>query len=497
MWWWSACRAPEPPPVAFVRGAVIGGFDDGQALADGRRVRPHPWRPGEVVTVGGTDHVAPQQAECVPLFSVPLGDASGAVARGGDSPDTALAFSPDGQWLAIGTWRGEVWVVDGWTGEVRARRQLSETLVRQVAWSPDGAWVYAAEQSPDALVLALSPRDLSERARYRLADDIGSSPAPDDADPYGVYTLPAAYALRVLPGGDLLVSGAHGWDVGQARLNASRLVRLRGGDLVPVGAWPAAGPADAVFGALAVEGDTVAVALRRSATGPPPADLPIDGVMTLSTSLAPLAAHPLAPLSPHYRSTFVWEGLAVRGDRVVIGLGDGRLALRGGVEQDVGLGTPVLAGDVPIAASIGYVRAAGDEVFAVTSRTQIPYGAAAPELRPPRAHPEENALFAYALGPGGLERRWAWRGPHALGGLAVGPTELAVGAGPRDDGRQDLFGALVFALGGDGTPRAFCATDGPAYPALALAPDGRLGVAEVPYRVGDEVRGEYRATVLR
>lgn len=513
MWFWlAACSSPPvAPAVRFVRdGLVVSTAGPGHLLQDGATLLERPWTPGEPIDLDGVQGVrptssvqvtAPMLAECLPVWSLSLGG-SDALARG-DGPDTALAFSPDGSRLAIGTVLGDVWVVDAWTGAVGARRHLAETLVREVAWAEDGRTLYAAEQSPDALVHALDPASLASIARWRLADDVGTSPLPPASDLYGVYTLPSAYALRVLPGGDLLVAASHGWDTPDGRRNASRLLRLRreGDRFAVVAAWPENGPADAVFGALATGGDRVAVAVRRSADGPAPAELLIDGVQLLDPELAATGVERFSALAPHYRSTFVWDALAVTPDGLVAGFGDGRLVAReGGGEWLEALGTPVLAGDVPIAASIGFLRTVGDRLFVVTSRTAIPYGAAAPELRPPFAHPNENTLWSYRQTGGSWTRDWSWRGAPLLAGLAVSPDgdELAVGAGPREgDDRRDQFGAVVFRVDGTGEPSAFCATAGPAYHRLALAADGRVAVAEVPWLAGDVVQGEYRVTVLR
>ena len=102
------------------------------------------------MTVNGQSGVAPAQPECVELFSVPLGDVSRLIAMGGAAPNTAVAFSPDGSMLAVGSYRGEVLVVDGWSGAVLARRKLAESMVKEVAWSADGKTVYAAEQWVEA-----------------------------------------------------------------------------------------------------------------------------------------------------------------------------------------------------------------------------------------------------------------------------------------------------------------------------------------------------------
>lgn len=508
-----ACASPPPTAPVFVRGGVVvsGAGAEGRPVGGGRSWIERPWEPGESVTVGGGTATAPLQAECVPLFQVPLGDVSRHVAVGGSAPDTALAFDPAGDRLAVGSWTGSLVVVDAWTGAELARRRLAETMIKEVAWSPDGQTLWAAEQSVDARLLALDPATLDIRAELRLADEVQTSAPPAADDLYGVYTLPAAYALHVLPGGDVLALASHGWNDGDGvRRNAARLVRVRdeGGALRIAGGWPSSA-ADAVMLSMAVRGERVAVSVRRSAAGPEPADLPIDGVQVLRVgegSPEPLRAVVFEPLAPWFSDVFIWRALALddEGDRLLAGLGDGRVMLASldgtGPPRALDVGAPQVTLDVPIVSSVGHLARAGSVVLAVTAATNIPFGATAPELRPPAPHPGANTLFAWSLGPDGLNPRWRWRGPHALQGLTIGPDgdTVVVGAGARTtDDRTDLFGALVFELHAMGELAAFCATEGPVFFRHAVALDGRVAVAEYP-RVDDGgVHGAYRVTVFR
>lgn len=498
-----ACAGPATVGPVVVRGGVIvDGGAEGRPIGEGRRFVATEAEPGTTLSVGGKAVVVPERPACVGLASVDLGDVRPWIAMGGEPPDTALAFDPSGERLAIGTWDGEVRVVDSWTGEALAERSMAETLVKRVAWSADGRTLYAAEQSPDAALVALDGTTLEERGRIALADHVERSAPPDGADLYGVYTLPAAYHLEVLDGGDLLVVATHGWnDADGVRQNRARVLRLAP-DLSLRAAWPAEGAADAVILSAATGGDRVAVSLSRSATGPAPEGLPIDGVQVLALDgLMPVGGVVLPPVKPWFDRSFVWEALALGPDgSLSVGLGDGRLAWwEPGAEPDVEpLGAPVELGDLAIVASVGHLDRAGDRIYAVTAGTNIPFGAASPELRPPQPHPNENALFALDHTAAGWKRVWTWRGPHALEGLTVSEQAglMVVGAGDRGtDTRTDLFGALVFELaGGDPT---FCPTAGPVFFRHAVAPDGRIAVAEHPWREGDAVRGAYRVTVLR
>jgi len=501
----------EPPVVqgelAFLRGAVLGpAGSGGRAVGGGRELAVQSWTPGQTVTLGGVTDQAPARPECVPLFSAPLGDVSSMISMGGEAPNTALAWSPDGDTLAVGTHRGEVLLLNGWTGQELGRRKLAETMVKAVAWSEDGQTLYAAEQSPDAFVHALKAPSLASRWSFRLADELGSSPPPPDTDVYGVYTLPAAWSVQVLRGGDLLVAGTHSWLVDDVRTNRARLWRLAPDGAVR-SAWPADGPADAtlLFPHVDEDADLLAVPVGRSAPGEPPAGLAVGGVQVLTLStFAPRAGLMTEALKPHFRRAAPWEAVDVRGDRVYAGYSDGRARIFAldGEAVTMNLGTPYLAGDVPLAAPVSWGFLRGDAAISVTGDTNIPWGSNTTATRPPSPHPQANRVTVHGL-DGAL--RWAWSGEQVLQGLSSSPdgTRLVVGAGERSsDERRDLFGALVFRAdgGGDGVDRleVVCSTDAPVFFRQAVADDGRVAVSEVPWKAEDgSVLGAYRVTVLR
>lgn len=515
----AACGPTDPPAsptgrLAFVRGGVLApAGSGGRVVGDGsRELVEVAWTAGQEVSAGGLTALAPRMPECPSLFHVELGDVSRLVAMGGTSPDTSLAFSPDGSKLAVGSYRGEVVVVDGWTGVEQARRRLAETMVKHVAWSPDGATLYASEQSPDAFLHALDPATLQPRWSLRLADEVGTSPAPDGEDIYGVYTLPAAYELAVLPGGDVLVGATHGWNGSDGtRLNAARLLRIS-----PTGeqvaAWPADAPADAAFYRyrVDVDGGLLIVSIGRSSAGPAPAGIPVGGVQVLRLEdLATVHAFVPRPLAPHFDATFIWEALDVDAElgQGVVGLADGRVfgfVVGGGSAEgwQLDVSVPVLAGDVPISSSIGFGLLHDDVFVLQTAATNIPYSASTPAARPPSVHPKENALWAYGLDG---QLRWTWSGPYQLNGLVLGEDGRTAVVGTRtraSDEREDAFGALLFRLDGDGSGaqrlEAFCPTEGPTFFRTAMSADGRVAVTEHPWQRADgSLAGAYRVTVLR
>jgi len=440
------------------------------------------------------------------FFCVPLGDLRAAAARGAPAPDTALRFSPDGRWLAVGTADGTLLVVDGWTGAERARRRLPEAMVKGLVWSADGAVLYVAEQSPEATLRAVDPATLTDRWTVRLADRVEASAAPAGEDLFGVYSLPAGFGLERLPDGALLVAAAHSWRVDGVHRNRSQLLKLSAEGAV-VDQWPPE-PIDATLlhPRASPDGGALALVVGRSAEGPPPPAFPIPSVALLSAG--PLGAPRFVetpPLAPWFSSAVVWDAVAldVAADLFVIGLSDGRVALHhadGLPRVLLSPGTPVLAGDLPLAASVGAVLIASGQVVFTTTYTQIPFGAAAPDLRPTGVHPAENTLWSVDLDGA---TRWRWSGGHRLEALARGPDSLlAAAAGARTaDDRRDLFGVLVFDLstppGGD--PLALrCPTASPVTFAPAWAADGRVAVATHPAKGADgQAFGDYELLVLR
>lgn len=502
-----ACDAgPEPQELAapsavvqpiFVRDGQIVPGAGGQLLPGGRSLQPLSWTPNSMVNGQPT----PLQAECVPLFSVELEDQSHLASLGAPTPDTALAFSPDGQKLAIGSFGGNLLVVDGWSGEVLVKKKVAEGMVKQLAWSADGATLYVGEQSPDAMLSALDPQSLAPRWSVSLASDLGTSPLPPAEDVYGPYSLPGVYKLIVLEDQSLLVVGTHGWaPTPESRQNRSRIWRFnKAGEIVA--SWPPASTADAILLHPVVFGQYLLASVSRSATGPEPAGLPIGGVALFNLEdLRMRWGQRFDPLKPYFSSVFVWEALGLSDHAAMVGLGDGRaflLSLQGEILKTLSPGVPVLSQGIPIATGVGFGALYGDTTYLLTTNTNIPYGSADPATRPPSAHPAQNTVHAFGSDGQVL---WHRQLEHVLAGLDVSPDgqELLTTAGERvTDQRHDLFGAVVLDRQ-TGEIRSVCSTEGPAWFRPAYGPDGRrFAIAESSFLKDGAVSGRYQVTVFR
>jgi len=513
LWVAVACRGPEmAAPPRFVEGGLIHESTSlgGTPIGNSRTTAPR-WflqkdlLPGSEIWVDDEAWEVPAKRDCVPLFSVGLGDVRRHIAQGGSAPDTAIAWDPSGTRIAVGTFLGEVLVLDAWDGSIIAQRRFSETMVKQVAWSQDGASLYVAEQSPDAFLWSLSPIDLSETWSVPLAKFVGSSPLPA-ANIYGVYTLPAAYDLRVLHDGSLLVIATHAWNDAQGtRINQSQILRFSNeGEVLDV--WPET-PMDAVMFRAFVSDNRAAIPVSKSSLGPPPIEAPVGGLLTFDLdTFKPIASIQPTILEPWFTNTFVWEGVSIQKESVLLGLGDGRVSIwgtDGTFHKELEAGSPIKAGPVPIAASVGSAFFHGSRAVYQTSETHIPFGAAAPDLQPPTFHPRANTIFM-AGADGGII--WNWTSAHALAGISLSPDGRTMIAGTTKlahSQRQDLFGALIFDMGmpaEEKTPqlRAFCRTESPVFFRTSSSKDGRVAVAEHPFQVdGEPAVGHYRLTVFR
>ncbi|RUM87466.1 MAG: hypothetical protein DSZ24_06090, partial [Thermodesulfatator sp.] len=189
---------------------------------------------------------------------------------------------------------------------------------------------------------------------------------------------------------------------------------------------------------------------------------------------------------------------------------DGRLFLfdleRGRLKTLLSLATPMVLGDLPVSASLGYGLFGPDGLlYVVSGESTLPYGMPLSVDRPAGPHPAARTLWA--LDPETGRILWRFVSPFRLQGLAISANArtlaAAAGAFRRRDVSVRQFGVLVFNLrkkgGGLSRLSGYFPTAGPCFFHLAVSPDGTLVAAvETPWR--DEwgrLYGKYRLLVLR
>jgi sugar lactone lactonase YvrE len=509
--------------LRFLDGAVValGDVDAGARLqASGRELAPDRmleggsalwntrWSPGVAHALnGGAAEVAPELPEAWTVTRIDLPDAGG----DGALPDTALAFSPSGEALAVGAFDGTVLVVDAWNGRERWRSRVPEGFAKRLAFSPDGRRLYVGAQSPRGSLRCLAAGDGSQLWERELAEHVQPSSRPRGRDRYGVYELPAAQRLLVLESGELLVAASHAWTLGDGqRRNRSRVLRYSPeGDLMR--AWPPEGPMALSLVALSAseDGERIAFATSLSADPDPGESHVGGGIYLLDEGGARLRFGGALEPVPPYRRALLWNALALSPDgrRLLAGWADGRARIYDTEAPGPGLppplaahdrGLPIYIGPVPVASGVGFGLATDEHLVWQTTLSVVPWNARVAAETPPSPHPHANTLWVHDSDG---ELLGSYRGPWVFGGLAATGDRLYALAGERPDDRHDLFAVLAFALKPQLEPRLLWVKrfEAPPFFEMAVAPSGGLvAVVETPLRRANGQRvGHYRVHVLR
>jgi hypothetical protein len=419
-------------------------------------------------------------------------------AAGGVTPDAVVRFAPESERLALATFGGWLRIVSVPGGSVLHERRIAEGVVKTLAWSPDGRWLYAGEQSPDALLLAIDTRsgDFATRRLARCADWVETSQAAAD-DRYGLYTLPAVHDLEVADDGRLFAAATHSWVVEGTLRNRSALACFAAdGEL----AWwfPPGEAAPLMLTHIAIDraGTRLAVVPSQSQVAEEPLPLRTDALALLDGRTGVRVAEaPIAPLVPHSTRVESWDSVAVTDDatRVAVGLVDGRGLLYTTTGEtlelisELRLGTPIVVGGIPLAAPCSYTRIFGDRAFFQTQDTHIPLASPLSAQQAPTVHRGANRITVVDA-----DGRIAWRyaATMSLGGFAAdrsssGARWLAVPCRPAPNVVDAQHGLLLFdlAAGGGGGERLvwFYPTAGPLSYAIDVSPDGRwIALVETP-----------------
>jgi len=528
----SSSPHTEPITLSFVRsGLAVEGTlgqvelkKDGLLLSarrinlDGRRqLLLFDWEPGiqyEVWLGSGKRMItAPLKPSPYLIRTIPLETGPGATAASA-IPDSALRFTPDGSRLAIGTLFGYLQVVDIFQGTVLWKRKIAEGMVKRVAFSPDGAILYAGEQSPDGYLYAFDTATGQEKWKLRLADDLETSQPPSAEDRYAVYFLPGVYQLKVAADGRIFVAGTHSWHEGGVQKNRAKLYVLNP-DGTPVWTYPEEGALDCNITTFEIDAQGMLVVLATSRSATTPATGPIRGPGVYGFDVAAkreIWRYALEPLEPYFKDVFIWEavGLTQDGARAIAGLGDGRAVLldthpssKHRVVEMLELGTPMEVSGVPIATPIPYAIAGENVLFFQTGDSNIPAATSASARTPPAPHPAARTLFA-------LDRTgkmlWRYKGDFAPAGIwrsKDGRLLMMTTANPHSDPRTDKHGFVLLdtTVAGSGDDKVIFSypTEGTVFFHADLSQDGfAAAITETPALKADgkTVYGTFQVHVV-
>jgi len=525
----TACtKTPAPLGIHFVDGGIIIENPDDSSesalpdiktrhsLGADRELLISDWEAGDSYRFGaGGSKIAPVVAEIFALSSFDLGDANI------DMPDTSLAFSADGRRLAIGSFGGDLLMTDPLAGDILWQKRIPDGFAKRLVFSADGKRLYVGSQSPDADLLALDAHKGKELWRVKLSEHVQSSRLPPGNDRYGIYELPAAQRMLLLPGDRLLIAASHAWTQADGERRNSGRVLLYGADGEQLAAWPTDGAAAVSIPALTASADGHQIAFACSLSAAPTAgeqhepggvyllDYPAGAsAFTLRWGGAP------PPVDP-YPTAMLWSALSLSPDGSVLmaGWADGRARFYPSDAQGPGLppplqeanpGLPLSIDGIPVASGVGFGSGARSGFAFQTTLSLVPWTADTSAESPPAPHPRADTLWVRDAGGAPL---WSYSGPWSMGGLQMldlpdDSARLYALAGSRSDTRKDLFGLLAWTLpaGPEPQPRLFRTQGPPFFELSAVATELGPLVAIVETPTHDKAgrrRGRYRVQVLR
>jgi len=399
-----------------------------------------------------------------------------------------MKFSPDNQYLAVGTENGDVLMLD-MRGKVLWKKNMGLSKITALQFSNDGQHVLIGETGPQGCLLCWNVADGAEVWRQSTATELGVD--------VKAKTYPGiAYITTDANGYIYIVANRSIRNSDNSNEYRGRIYKFdQGGKLM--GLFPDNHNVDASVCWLSVDdaGDKVVFGTANwDITG---IKNYADSIYCLDGSLQTVLWSTLLDPIPPYRTTTMRASPDISEDGKYIAsmVSDGRAFLHDGAGRklwEYSISQPQKIGGVSINATGSYVQLIGECVVVTTGNT---YNRANWQLPTPVEHPSSNSVFTFNVS-GKLIHKYKLGGMIEQMAVNDHRTVLAVGRNVRTKDVQ-VHGLYVLSMP-DGEIMDYANTVGPCV-GVAISPNGEyIAGVEAPLQLDDgQVIGEYQLILFK
>ena len=412
----------------------------------------------------------------------------------------ALKFSPDSEYLAIGTNGGSLKLIKVATGEKVWEKQLvkgiADARIADIEFSEDGKRLFVGEESPDAFLYCFDLEG-TEIWKYGAGKELGSD----------LKYMPAMKKIKLDSEGNIYVAASRACGyIGEKYKYLARVYsfdpegKLRWkfpeSEYMDSGVtWIDATP----DGKYAVFGTTCFTETEKWREGT---------VHALNGNTGQEHwSYKIQPVEPFFDYSAIWYSTQITpdGEKLITMTSDGRAFLFNNsriietgtpeITWQQNISTPIVVSGVPIYGSANYAYIVNDTlIFSIGSTFSKDKNKDAPF-----EHPSGNSLFAYDYDGNLL---WKWRVDGYAGECAVNDRYLVIPLAQNlvtED--RSVHGVYVFdaSKSGGASSRLIQTYNTEGITVSAdISPDGRyIAALEAPSRLDDgTVLGEYKVHIL-
>ncbi|KKG08160.1 dehydrogenase [Methanosarcina mazei] len=459
----------------------------------------------EVITGSGAsgtiEAYAPSKPALKKEYTIELEDVTpGDIEKTSTNVEGALKFSPDSEYLAIGTNGGSLKLIKVATGEKVWEKQLvkgiADARIADIEFSEDGKRLFVGEESPDAFLYCFDLEG-TEIWKYGAGKELGSD----------LKYMPAMKKIKLDSEGNIYVAASRACGyIGEKYKYLARVYsfdpegnlrwKFPESEYMDSGVtWIDATP----DGKYAVFGTTCFTETEKWREGT---------VHALNGNTGQEHwSYKIQPVEPFFDYSAIWYSTQITpdGEKLITMTSDGRAFLFNNsriietgtpeITWQQNISTPIVVSGVPIYGSANYAYIVNDTlIFSIGSTFSKDKNKDAPF-----EHPSGNSLFAYDYDGNLL---WKWRVDGYAGECAVNDRYLVIPLAQNlvtED--RSVHGVYVFdaSKSGGASSRLIQTYNTEGITVSAdISPDGRyIAALEAPSRLDDgTVLGEYKVHIL-